>query len=55
MQTIPTTSRLHPLVAVAAISVTILSAVGIATMTGLIAVSKGQEEVSVDLPRKWPR
>ena len=52
MQTIPTTSRLHPLVAVAAISVTILSAVGIATMTGLIAVSKGQEEVSVDLPKE---
>ena len=46
------TSRLHPLVAVAAISVTILSAVGIATMTGLIAVSKGQEEVSVDLPKE---
>ena len=52
MQTIPTTSRLHPLVAVAAISVTILSAVGIATMTGLIAVSKGQEEVPVDLPKE---
>lgn len=52
MQTITTTSRLHPLVAVAAISVTILSAVGIATMTDLIAVSKGQEEVSVDLPKE---
>jgi outer membrane lipoprotein SlyB len=52
MQTITTTARLHPLVAVAAISVTILSAVGIATMTGLIAVSKGQEEVSVDLPKE---
>ena len=52
MQTIAPTSRLHPLVAVAAISVTILSAVGIATMTGLIAVSKSQEEVSVDLPKE---
>ena len=45
MQTIPTTSRLHPLVAVAAISVTILSAVGIATMTGQIGRASCRERV----------
>jgi outer membrane lipoprotein SlyB len=52
MQAITTTSRLHPLLAVAAISVTILSAVGVATMTGFIPASKGQEQLSVDLPKE---
>jgi len=52
MQAITTASRLHPLLAVAAISVTILSAVGVATMTGLIPASKGQKQVTVDLPKE---
>ena len=52
MQAITTTSRLHPLVAVAAVSITILSAVGVATMAGLIPASKGQEQISVDLPKE---
>ena len=47
-----TSSRLHPLLAVAAISVTILSAVGVATMAGVIPASKGQDDVSIDLPKE---
>lgn len=47
-----TTSRLHPLLAVAAISVTVLSAVGVATMAGVIPASKGQEKIIVDLPKE---
>ena len=50
MQAITTTSRLHPLVAVAAVSVTILSAVGVATLTGFIPSSKGQ--VAVEVPKE---
>ena len=53
MQAITTATRLHPLVAVAAISVTILSAVGVATMAGLIPASKGQEQATtVELPKE---
>jgi len=48
MQT--TTSRLHPLLTVAAISVTVLSAVGVASLTGMIPASKGQENV-LQLPK----
>jgi len=51
MQT-TTASRLHPLLAVAAISVTVLSAVGVATMAGLIPSSKGQESIPVELPKE---
>jgi outer membrane lipoprotein SlyB len=36
------TSRLHPLLTAAAISVTVFSAVGVAAITGLIPTSKGQ-------------
>lgn len=38
-----TNTRLHPLLAVAAVSVSILSGVGVASLTGLVPVSKGQE------------
>jgi outer membrane lipoprotein SlyB len=44
-----TTTRLHPLLAFAAISVIALSAVGVATMAGLIPSSKGQEN-ALQLP-----
>jgi outer membrane lipoprotein SlyB len=49
MQT--TTTRLHPLLTVAAISVTLLSAVGIASVTGMIPASKGQEN-ALELPKE---
>ena len=39
--------RLHPLLTAAAISVTVFSAVGVATLTGLIPHSKGQETAPV--------
>jgi outer membrane lipoprotein SlyB len=55
MQAITTTTRLHPLVAVAAISVTILSAVGVATMAGLIPASKGQEQSTVQSAVELPK
>jgi outer membrane lipoprotein SlyB len=45
-----TTTRLHPLLAVAAISLTVLSAVGIASLTGMIPSSKGQEN-ALQLPK----
>ena len=45
-----TASRLHPLLAAAAVSVIVLSALGAATLTGLIASSKGQESV-LELPK----
>jgi outer membrane lipoprotein SlyB len=44
------TTRLHPLLSVAAISVTLLSAVGIASLTGMIPASKGQEN-ALELPK----
>ena len=47
MQT--TTSRLHPLLTAAAISVIVLSAVGVATLSGAIPSSKGQEN-ALELP-----
>ncbi|HEU4350597.1 MAG TPA: glycine zipper 2TM domain-containing protein [Burkholderiales bacterium] len=40
MQT--TTTRLHPLLAAAALSLIVLSGVGVAAMTGMIPVTKGQ-------------
>jgi uncharacterized protein YcfJ len=49
MQT--TATRLHPLLTVAAISVTVLSAVAIASMTGMIPTSKGQEN-ALQLPQE---
>lgn len=50
-----TTTRLHPLLAAAAISVTVLSAVGVATMTGFIPVSKGQEQSAVQSAAELPK
>jgi len=47
MQT--TTSRLHPLLTIAAISVTVLSAVAVASLTGMIPASKSQEN-TLQLP-----
>ena len=44
-----TNSRLHPLLAVAAVCVSILSGVGVASLTGLIPLSKGQDN-SLQLP-----
>jgi outer membrane lipoprotein SlyB len=49
MQT--STSRLHPLLTIAAISVTALSAVGVAAMTGLLPASKGQAS-ALELPKE---
>jgi uncharacterized protein YcfJ len=49
MQT--TTTRLHPLLTIAAISLTLLSAVGIASLTGMIPASKGQEN-ALELPKE---
>jgi len=48
MQT--TASRLHPLLTIAAISVTVLSAIGVASLTGMIPSSKGQDNV-LELPK----
>lgn len=48
MQT--TTSRLHPLLTIAAISLTVLSAVGVASLTGMIPSSKGHDNV-LELPK----
>jgi outer membrane lipoprotein SlyB len=45
-----TTTRLHPLLTAAAISVTVLSAVGVASLTGVIPSSKGQEN-ALQLPQ----
>jgi outer membrane lipoprotein SlyB len=44
-----TASRLHPLLTLAAISVTVLSAVGVASLTGMIPSSKSQEN-TLQLP-----
>jgi outer membrane lipoprotein SlyB len=45
------TTRLNPLLTVAAISVTVLSAVGVAALTGMIPASKGQEN-ALQLPKE---
>ena len=45
------TTRLHPLLAAAAISLIVLSGVGVAAMTGLISPSKGQEP-ALELPEE---
>jgi outer membrane lipoprotein SlyB len=45
------TTRLNPLLTVAAISVTVLSAIGVAALTGMIPASKGQEQV-LQLPEE---
>jgi outer membrane lipoprotein SlyB len=50
MQT--TTSRLHPLLTAAAVSVIVLSAVGVASLTGAIPSSKGQEN-TLQLPNEF--
>ena len=46
-----TASRLHPLLAAAAISLIVLSGVGVAALTGLISPSKGQEP-ALELPKE---
>ena len=45
------TTRLNPLLTMAAISVTVLAAVGVAALTGMIPASKGQENV-LQLPEQ---
>jgi outer membrane lipoprotein SlyB len=45
------TSRLNPLLTVAAISVTVLCAAGVAALTGMIPASKGQEN-ALQLPKE---
>jgi len=45
------TTRLNPLLTVAAISVTVLSAVGVAALTGLVPASKGQDN-ALQLPKE---
>jgi outer membrane lipoprotein SlyB len=49
-----TKARLHPLLTAAAISVTVFSAVGVATLTGLVPQSIGshKEEAVVQLPQE---
>jgi outer membrane lipoprotein SlyB len=47
MEANTTTRRLHPLVAAAAVSVMVFSAVGVAAITGLIPHSKGDEQPAV--------
>ena len=49
-----TKARLHPLLTAAAISVTVFSAVGVATLTGLVPQSLGshKEEAVVQLPQE---
>lgn len=44
-----TNNRLHPLLAVAAVSLSVLCGVGVASLTGLVPVSKGQDH-SIQLP-----
>jgi outer membrane lipoprotein SlyB len=46
-----TNSRLNPLLTAAAISVTVLSAVGVAALTGMIPASKGQQH-ELQLPKE---
>lgn len=49
-----TNTRLHPLLTAAAISVTVFSAVGVATLTGLVPQSIGshKEEASLQIPQE---
>ena len=49
-----TTTRLHPLLTAAAISVTVFSAVGVATLTGLVPTSIGsqKEETLLQIPQE---
>jgi outer membrane lipoprotein SlyB len=49
-----TTPRLHPLLTAAAISVTVFSAVGVATLTGLVPPSIGsqKDEPAIQLPQE---
>lgn len=50
MQT--THSRLHPLLTAAAISVTVFSAVGVGTLTGLVPQSIGSAKEVIELPKE---
>jgi outer membrane lipoprotein SlyB len=45
------TTRLHPLLAAAAVSLIVLSGVGVAAMTGLLSPTKGQEP-ALELPKE---
>jgi uncharacterized protein YcfJ len=45
------TTRLHPLLAAAAVSLIVLSGVGVAAMTGLISPTKGREP-ALELPKE---
>jgi outer membrane lipoprotein SlyB len=49
-----TTPRLHPLLTAAAISVTVFSAVGVATLTGLVppSISSQREETTLQAPQE---
>jgi outer membrane lipoprotein SlyB len=49
-----TSTRLHPLITAAAISVTVFSAVGVATLTGLVPASIGsqKDETSLQIPQE---
>ena len=49
-----TRTRLHPLLTAAAISVTVLSAVGVAALTGVLPTSKGsqKEEAPLQIPQE---
>ena len=48
----PTTSRLHPLLTAAAISVTVFSAIGVGALTGLVPDSVGSRKVVVEIPQE---
>ncbi len=50
MQT--THSRLHPLLTAAAISLSVFSAVGVGTLTGLVPQSSGSSKEVIELPRE---
>ena len=50
METNPT--RLHPLLTAAAISVTVLSAVGVGTLTGLVPHSFGSQKEAIEVPKE---
>jgi len=49
------TSRLHPLLTAAAISVTVFSAVGVGALTGLVPQSVGSQNEAVALPQEVAR
>jgi outer membrane lipoprotein SlyB len=54
MDTTQTRTRLHPLLTAAAISVTVFSAVGVATLTGLVPPSIGSQktEAALEIPQE---